>query len=105
MRVLIVALGIIAGALAGCSLGGDRVDWTGTSWVVVSVAGVDIPTEERARLTFGVDRIEVALLCGTVIDTLVIEDTTQQADGFLGEDAVSSASGSVVTGCASSVLL
>lgn len=67
------------------------MDWAGTSWLVVNVAGDEIPTEERARLTFGVERIEVALPCGAVTDRLVIEDTTQQANGLLGDEAVATA--------------
>jgi hypothetical protein len=61
-----------------------------SSWLVSRVGDTAIPSEERARVTFGVNVVKVELPCGSISDVLVM-DTDGAAMDLLDDAALARA--------------
>jgi hypothetical protein len=82
----ILGLAVLALVLMACDADypAYQLDLVQTSWLISKVDGADIPPGDRAKVTFGIDEVQVDLGCGSITGTLIIE-TDSDGLGMLGD--------------------
>ena len=84
-------LAVVAIAATACAPA-HRLNFIDTSWLISKVGSAEIPLEDRARVTFRIDEVDVDLGCGSITSFLVF-DTDGAALYLLGDAAVAEACG------------
>ena len=91
----ILGLAAITFALMACEPA-HRLDLVPTSWLIAKVGGAEIPPGDRARVTFGINEVQVDLGCGSVTGIMIF-DTDGAGLGMLGDADLSAVCGGRTT--------